>query len=291
MKTLGVIPARFASTRFEGKPLVVIKGKTMIQRVYEQAKKCKSLDRVVVATDDERIFNHVQSFGGDVVMTAATHQSGTDRCAEAVETINFDIQTALLTPSDAPIVGKITPRFEGIFTAVVNIQGDEPYIQPEQIEKIVAILRGPISSENATSKAKKSVKVVPASDSKISTNFDIATLAKKIDNQELIDNSNIVKVAFNDAGKAMYFSRHPIPFLRNVDRKDWAKSGKFFKHIGLYGYKTQVLRDLARLPQSNLEQCESLEQLRWLENGFSIGVAETDLETIGIDTPEDLAKI
>ncbi len=277
MRTLGIIPARFASTRFEGKPLVLINGKTMIQRVYEQARQCKSLDRVVVATDDKRIFDHVKSFGGDVMMTSETHQSGTDRCAEVVEKINFDLQTTFLDSTDAPIIGKIKPRFAGIFTAIVNIQGDEPFIQPEQIEKIVAILRGGDLKGNSKANA--------------AANFDIATLAKRIDNQELIDNPNVVKVIVNAAGKAVYFSRSPIPFIRNVDKKEWAKTGKFFKHIGLYGYKTSVLTELARLSPSNLEQLESLEQLRWLENGFSIGVAETDMETIGIDTPEDLAKI
>ncbi|MDZ7876317.1 MAG: manno-octulosonate cytidylyltransferase [Saprospiraceae bacterium] len=264
MKILGVIPARYASTRFLGKPLVDINGKSMIQCVYEQAKCCKSLARVVVATDDERIFKHVESFGGDVVMTADTHQSGTDRCAEVVENVNFEIQSAFLNSNDAPVIGKITPRFEGIFTAVINIQGDEPFIQPEQIEKIADILRGGKS---------------------------IATLAKRLTTQKDIDNPNIVKVVFDAQGKALYFSRSPIPFIRHLDKKLWAKSGLFFKHIGLYGYKTSVLLDIARLAPSNLEQTESLEQLRWLENGYDIGVIETDLETIGIDTPEDLKKI
>ena len=264
MKILGVIPARYASTRFVGKPLVDINGKSMIQRVYEQAKQCKSLARVVVATDDERIFKHVESFGGDVMMTADTHQSGTDRCAEVVEKLNFELQTAFLHSHDAPVIGKITPRFESIFTAVINIQGDEPFIQPEQIEKIAEILRGGKS---------------------------IATLAKRLSNKADIESPNIVKVVFDTQGKAVYFSRSPIPFIRNLDKKDWAKSGQFFKHIGLYGYKTSVLLDIARLSPSNLEITESLEQLRWLENGYAIGVAETDLETIGIDTLEDLKKI
>jgi 3-deoxy-manno-octulosonate cytidylyltransferase (CMP-KDO synthetase) len=264
MKILGVIPARYASTRFMGKPLVDINGKSMIQRVYEQAKQCKSLARVVVATDDERIFKHVESFGGDVVMTADTHQSGTDRCAEVVENLNFEIQIIFLNSDSASVISKITPRFEGIFTAVINIQGDEPFIQPEQIEKIADILRGGKS---------------------------IATLAKRLDNQEDIESTNVVKVVFDLEGKALYFSRSPIPFIRNLDKSEWSKSGRFFKHIGLYGYKTSVLLDIARLSPSNLEKTESLEQLRWLENGYDITMAETTLETIGIDTPEDLKKI
>jgi 3-deoxy-manno-octulosonate cytidylyltransferase (CMP-KDO synthetase) len=291
MKILGVIPARFASTRFPGKPLVMINGKSMIQRVYEQAKKCKSLARIVVATDDERIFKHVQSFGGEVMMTSDTHQSGTDRCAEVVERLNFEIQTAFLDSDSAPIIGKITSRFEGIFTAVINIQGDEPFIQPEQIEKVVEILRGG-GFQISDSKFQEDNAKLQTSNFKLQTdNFGIATLAKEIDNQEDIENPNVVKVVFDEVGKAVYFSRSPIPFLRNVDRKNWAKSGQFFKHIGLYGYKTNVLLDLARLSPSNLEKLESLEQLRWLENGYAIGVAQTNLETIGIDTPEDLEKI
>jgi 3-deoxy-manno-octulosonate cytidylyltransferase (CMP-KDO synthetase) len=283
MKILGVIPARYASTRFPAKPLVEIDGKSMILRVYEQAKQCKSLAHVVVATDDERIFTHVQSFGGDVMMTSAAHQSGTDRCAEVVERLNFDLQTAFLDSDTAPIIGKITPRFEGIFTAVINIQGDEPFIQPEQIEKIAEILRGP-SIKNSKLKMGENA-------AKCDNNFDIATLAKSIDNQADIENPNVVKVVFGAGGRAVYFSRSPIPYLRGVARNAWAESGPFFKHIGLYGYKTNVLLDIAKLAPSRLEKLESLEQLRWLENGYSIGVAETNLETIGIDTPEDLAKI
>ena len=217
-------------------------------------------------------------------MTADTHQSGTDRCAEVVEKLNFELQTSFLNSDDAPVIGKITPRFEGIFTAVINIQGDEPFIQPEQIEKIADILRGPFGGISNFKFQTSNLKLE-------TSNFDIATLVKSIDNQSDIDNSNVVKAVFSASGRALYFSRSPIPFLRNMDKKDWAKTGQFFKHIGLYGYKTSVLLDIARLPQSVLEKSESLEQLRWLENGFSIGVAETDLETIGIDTPEDLKKL
>lgn len=296
MKILGVIPARYASTRFPGKPLVDINGKSMIQRVYEQAKKCKSLAHVVVATDDERIFDHVMAFGGVAIMTAATHQSGTDRCAEVVEKLNFALQTQNLDSDEAVVFDKITPKRVGIFTAVINIQGDEPFIQPEQIEKIADILRGSLIKneklEIKNSNDKTHHDGVQTSQFTLQTsNFDIATLVKRIDNQADIENPNVVKAVFGVNRQAVYFSRSPIPFLRNVDKTEWSKSGKFFKHIGLYGYKTSVLLDLARLNSSNLEQLESLEQLRWLENGYAIGVAETDLDTFGIDTPEDLKKI
>ncbi len=275
MKILGVIPARFASTRFPGKPLVMIEGKTMIQRVYEQAKKCESLSKVVVATDDARIFSHVLAFGGEAMMTNDNHQSGTDRCAEVVETLNFEIQTAHLDNDKVLVFDKIKPKYEGIFTAVINIQGDEPFIDPEQIEKIADILRGGFPDYEANQ----------------TVFFDIATLAKEIDNQEDIDNPNVVKAVFGENGRAVYFSRSPIPYLRDIEKELWADSGQFFKHIGLYGYKTSVLSAISKLPKSLLEEIESLEQLRWLENGYSIGVAETELETIGIDTPEDLKKL
>ncbi len=286
MKILGIIPARYASTRFPGKPLVDINGKSMIQRVYEQAKKCKSLAHVVVATDDERIFEHVTAFGGEAIMTAATHQSGTDRCAEVVEKLNFALQTQHLDSDEAVVFDKIKPKYEGIFTAVINIQGDEPFIQPEQIEKVAEILRGSFLIKNEKLKIKNSDDTATHK-----VNFDIATLVKRIDNQADIDNPNVVKAVFGADGRALYFSRSPMPFLRNMDKKEWSNSGQFFKHIGLYGYKTNVLLDLARLSPSNLEQLESLEQLRWLENGYAIGIAETDLETIGIDTPEDLVNL
>lgn len=262
MKVLGVIPARYSSTRFPGKPLVNINGKSMIQRVYEQAKKAKSLAHVVVATDDERIFEHVKSFGGEAMMTAAEHQSGTDRCAEVAAMMNLDVitQASENAKSFAFDAKRIVP-----FDAVVNIQGDEPFIDPEQIEKVIEILRGGI--------------------------FSIATLSKTIDNQEDVLNPNIVKAVFAADGRALYFSRSPIPNLRNTPQYEWSKKGEIFKHIGLYGYKMQTLQEIARLAPSRLEQLESLEQLRWLENGYAIGVGKTDLETIGIDTPEDLLKI
>ena len=242
MKVLGIIPARYASTRFPGKPLVDIQGKTMIQRVYEQAMKAKSLSKVIVATDDERIFNHVKSFKGEVMMTSDVHQSGTDRCAEVINQLSSEA-----------------------FDAVVNIQGDEPFINPIQIDSVVEVLK--------------------------KEPFMIATLVNRIHTEGVIHNPNIVKAVFSSEGKAIYFSRSPIPYLRNTPTDEWLSKGEFYKHIGLYAYKSAVLKEIALLPPSRLEQLESLEQLRWLENGYSIGIAETDLETIGIDTPEDLLKV
>ena len=262
MKVLGIIPARFSSTRFPGKPLVDIKGKSMIQRVYEQALKAKSLSFVIVATDDIRIFEHVKTFGGAAMMTSPEHQSGTDRCAEVAAMVNLDIMTQ--SSQQAQNFAFDAER-ERPFDTVVNIQGDEPFIDPEQIDKVVDILRGGI--------------------------FQIATLAKVIDNQEDILNPNVVKVVFSADSRALYFSRSPIPNLRNTPQYEWAKMGEIFKHIGLYTYKTTILQEIARLPAGHLEQLESLEQLRWLENGYAIGVGQTHLETIGIDTPEDLIKV
>jgi 3-deoxy-manno-octulosonate cytidylyltransferase (CMP-KDO synthetase) len=241
MKTLGIIPARYASTRFPGKPLIDIHGKTMIQRVYEQATQAQLLQKVVVATDDSRIFDTVKNFGGEVMMTSATHPSGTDRCAEVLQHY---------------------PDFD----AVVNIQGDEPFIQPAQIDKTITILL----------KNKQ---------------IGIATLAKKITDAAFLHNSNIVKVVFDKKMNALYFSRHAIPFVRGVEAKDWLEHQNFYKHIGLYAFRAKTLLKIAHLPLASLEKSESLEQLRWLENSFRIGVALTDLETIGIDTPEDLERI
>ena len=262
MKVLGIIPARYSSTRFPGKPLIDINGKSMIQRVYEQAKKAERLAYVIVATDDERIFDHVKSFGGEVMMTSPEHQSGTDRCAEVGSMINLDLVTQNIERTQHLA---FSPNRQRPFDAVVNIQGDEPFIDPKQIDKVIEILRGGI--------------------------FTIATLSKVLDNQEDILNPNIVKVVFAADGRALYFSRSPIPNLRNTPQHEWSKKGEIFKHIGLYAYKMQTLQEIARLAPSRLEQLESLEQLRWLENGYTIGVGQTDLETIGIDTPEDLLKI
>lgn len=241
MKIVGFIPARFASTRFPGKPLVVIDGKPMIQRVYEQALKSTSLSDVYVATDDVRIADTVSSFGGKFVMTATTHPSGTDRCAEALSIV------------------------EGVFDAVINIQGDEPYILPEQIDLLARKLDDPTT--------------------------EIATLVKKITNTEDLFNVNSPKVVMGVNGQALYFSRQAIPFLKGEEVEQWTAKHTYYKHIGIYGYKASVLPQLTQLSPSLLEKAESLEQLRWLENGFKIVAGITDFETIAIDSPEDLAKL
>lgn len=237
---IGIIPARFASTRFPGKPLVDIAGKSMIQRVYEQALKAKSLSKVVIATDDERIADEVKRFGGEFVFTSSQHQSGTDRCAEVIAKIpGFDI--------------------------VINIQGDEPFIEPSQIDLLASCF--------------------------IEDKVQLATLIKPIQSQESIYNPNSPKVVIDVNGRAMYFSRSPIPFIRNGEPGVWAEKHQFYKHIGIYGYRTESLKEITKLPPSSLEIAESLEQLRWIENGFYIQTKVTDLETVAIDTPEDLLKL
>lgn len=238
---LGVIPARFASTRFPGKPLADIGGKTMIQRVYEQAALSKQLQKVVVATDDQRIYAHVRMFGGEVMLTRADHPSGTDRCAEVAEQY-----------PDA--------RF------ILNIQGDEPFIQPEQIDLLALTLIE-------------------------QTQTGIATLAKKIEQAEALDNPNIVKVVVSQTGEALYFSRYAIPFLRGTAPENRLTQHTFYKHIGLYGFQRETLQRITALSPTQLERAESLEQLRWLEHGFRIAVRFTEMETIGVDTPEDLKKL
>lgn len=235
MKTLGIIPARFASTRFPGKPLALIGGKTMIERVYAQCQK-SSLTDIIVATDDERIYDHVKSFG-QVIMTSTHHQSGTDRCQEVIE------------------------KLPKTYDYVINIQGDEPFIDPAQINLLYSLLNG---------------------------ETEIATLIKKIENPEHLFNSNVVKVVKGVTNQALYFSRSPIPFVRGKSEKDWLFNQTFYKHIGLYAYRTDVLKRISALKPSALEKAESLEQLRWLENGYSILTAETEIETFGIDSPEDL---
>lgn len=236
---LGVIPARYASTRFPAKPLVDIAGKTMIQRVYEQVKKSSLVNEVLVATDHDEIYKKVKSFGGNVCMTREDHVSGTDRCFEALS-----LQ-------------------QNKFDYVINIQGDEPFIQPDQIDLLAGLLDG---------------------------KTEIATLVKKIELQDQLFNPNVVKVVFAKTGEALYFSRSTIPHLRNIAEENWLQQYSFYKHIGMYAYRTDILQQLTGLSVSSLEKAESLEQLRWLENGFKIKVAETYIETIGIDTPEDLQK-
>jgi 3-deoxy-manno-octulosonate cytidylyltransferase (CMP-KDO synthetase) len=240
MNILGIIPARYASTRFPGKPLVDIAGKTMIQRVYEQAKKCTHLSEVIVATDDQRIYDHVTAFGGKAIMTSPNHQSGTDRCAE---------------------VAQMHPTYE----VIINIQGDEPYIDPEQISKVINCFND--------------------------REAEIATLIKKVLTNEELHNTNSPKVIVNKNSEAIYFSRSPLPHIRGQEPQNWLRHFTYFKHIGIYGYRADILQQITKLPISSLEKAESLEQLRWIENGYKIKVAETELETYAIDTPEDLKKL
>lgn len=235
-KIVGIIPARYASTRFPGKPLIDIGGKSMINRVYEQCIKTPALHEVIVATDDERIAAHVESFGGKVMMTQPTHQSGTDRCAEVIE------------------------KYKGACDAVINIQGDEPFIDPAQITLLAEVLSQP--------------------------DTQIATLIKKIKGEEEVRNPNVVKAIINKSGDAIYFSRSPIPYRRNPGVEI-----TYYKHIGIYGYSCQALKAITRLPLGSLEQAESLEQLRWIENGYRICLRETEMETIAIDTPDDLERV
>ena len=241
MKVLAIIPARYASTRFSAKPLAMLGGKPIVQRVYEQV--AKVVERVVVATDDERIFDTVVSFGGEVVMTSPNHKSGTDRCAEAYEKVGYETDI------------------------IINVQGDEPFVAPEQIEALIKCF------DNEA--------------------IDIATLVKPFSAESSIDaleNPNSPKVVINEMGEAIYFSRSVVPYLRDVERSEWLKHHTFYKHIGIYAFRAKTLGEITQLPQSPLEQAEKLEQLRWLENGYRIGVGVTDIETIGIDTPEDLER-
>jgi 3-deoxy-manno-octulosonate cytidylyltransferase (CMP-KDO synthetase) len=233
---LGIIPARYGSTRFPGKPLIDIGGKSMLQRVYEQSLKSESLKKVIVATDDERIVEHVKSFGGDVCLTSSAHQSGTDRCNEVLQ------------------------KEKGHFDVVINIQGDEPFIDPAQIDLLASCFNEPST--------------------------EIATLIKKLEHEEDIRNPNIVKAIFTVDEKAIYFSRSPIPYRRNPQAEI-----NYFKHIGIYGYRVDVLKEISKLNVGNLESAESLEQLRWIENGYCIKVKQTTLETLSIDTPDDLKLV
>lgn len=241
LKFAGIIPARFASTRFPGKPLALIGGKTMIQRVYEKASSV--LKHVYVATDDERIANAVKEFGGNVIITSPNHQSGTDRCYEA-----------LCNTGEK-------------FDVVINIQGDEPFIDPTQIKALM--------------------------DCFDDWQTQIATMAKKIspkDGMAYLENPNHPKLVVNSKDEAMYFSRSVIPYLRGTDKNEWLSKHVYLKHLGIYAYRADILAQITSLTPSTLELAESLEQLRWLENGFRIKVCYTDIETIGIDTPEDLEK-
>ena len=241
MKFVGIIPARYASTRFPGKPLAMLGGKTVIQRVYEQVKDC--FDDLYVATDDERIKECVEGFGGNVVMTSETCNNGTERCLDAYRRLALDCDV------------------------IVNIQGDEPFVQQKQVKALIACFDNP--------------------------DTDIATLVKpfeKADGLERLECPNSPKVVLNEQGFALYFSRSVVPYLRGIDKAEWLNNHVFYKHLGIYAYRANVLEEITKLPQSPMEKAESLEQLRWLENGYKIKVGVTDIETIGIDTPEDLER-
>lgn len=234
----GIIPARYGSSRFPGKPLVDIDGKSMIVRVYEQASKVKQLKDVVVATDDRRIFDEVQAHGGKAIMTASVHRNGTERCQEVAQSISSDY--------------------------FINIQGDEPYISPDAIASLCQILDG---------------------------NIPLGTLVKRIDSMEQLDDDTTMKVLINQNFEAIYFSRQCVPYVRDYPRDSWLTKFEFYKHIGIYAYRSDVLNEIVKLNPTPLETAESLEQLRWIENGYKIKLAETFHESLSIDTPEDLEKL
>lgn len=240
MKILGVIPSRYASSRFPGKPLIDIQGKSMIQRVYERSKESRSLHRVVVATDDLRIYDHVNAFGGEAVMTSPHHQSGTDRCVEAYRLLkeNYD--------------------------AVINIQGDEPVINPQQLDLLAFCFND--------------------------DRCEIATLAVKVKNQDILFDPSKIKVVLDHTQNAIYFSRHPIPYQQRP-MSEWLDHHRYLKHVGIYGFRTDILSEIGRLPPSGLELAESLEQLRWLENGYKIYVKITEFDSISVDIPKDVDRV
>ena len=238
MKFMAIIPARYASTRYPGKPLAILGGKTVIQRVYEQVKSV--LDDVYVATDDDRIYNTVTDFGGKAVMTRADHKSGTDRIEEAAEKIGLDADV------------------------IINVQGDEPFIQPSQIKTLMQLFDAPETQ--------------------------IGTLGKPFESIDTVENPNSPKIVTDNRGFALYFSRSIIPYIRGKERDSWFGEYPFLKHLGIYAYRREVLAEVTKLPMSSLEKAESLEQLRWLQNGYRIRVGLTDIETVGIDTPEDLTR-
>jgi len=245
MNILGIIPARYSSTRFPGKPLVMIGEKSMIRRVYEQAIQCREISSVIVATDSEAIEKHVKSFSGNVVMTSVHHKSGTERCQEVLEKLSSDQ--------------------EHNFDVVINIQGDEPFIDPGQISELAGTFRNP--------------------------EVRLATLVKRIKSSEELTNPNVVKVIFDKNFRAIYFSRSALPYFRGKETSEWLDKSDYFKHIGIYGYRPEILREIVKLAASPLETAESLEQLRWIENGYPVHIVETEFESFAIDTPADLLKI
>ncbi|AEI50042.1 3-deoxy-manno-octulosonate cytidylyltransferase [Runella slithyformis] len=254
---IGIIPARYASTRFPGKPLIDIQGKSMIRRVYEQASQAKCLSEVIVATDDERILNHVQSFGGKAVMTHPDHPSGTDRCWEAY---------CLGVRSQEP-EAKGTSSYSSLLTShsyVINIQGDEPFVAPEQIDELGAVLDGSVELAS---------QMIPVSDHDVL--FDVGE----------------AKVIVNQSFEAIYFSRQVLPFLKGIDPKEWHNHHTYYRQVGMYAYRSDILEKITQLPVSDLEKAESLEQLRWIQNGYRIKMGLTAYESHCIDTPEDVEKV
>ncbi len=240
MKFLGIIPARFASTRLPGKPLALIQGKPMIQQVYERVKESNTVDKIIIATDDERILNAAALFGAEAILTSPLHNSGTERCAEVASVIGND------------------------FDVIINIQGDEPFIEAEHLTALRDLF--------------------------LNDDVKIGSLIKRISTLDELKNPNVVKAVKSSEGKALYFSRAVVPYLRNIEENDWLHHHQFYKHIGLYGYRKNTLLKIAQLSPTPLEQAESLEQLRWIENNFTIHLAETYIETLSIDTAEDLLK-
>ncbi|MDI1356253.1 MAG: 3-deoxy-manno-octulosonate cytidylyltransferase [bacterium] len=240
MAVLGIIPARYASTRFPGKPLALIQGKSMLQRVYEQTIRSRKLTEVIVATDDERIMEHAKGFGAEVVLTRADHPSGTDRCFEAFTKLNKK------------------------FDYVLNVQGDEPFLDPRQIDSLVEVCDG---------------------------KREIITQMIKCTSHEVLFDAGEVKIVLNERKEALYFSRSVIPYLKNVPEQDWHKQVDYYRHVGMYAYRVDVLEKICALKPSTLEKAESLEQLRWLENGYKITCVETDFDSHCIDSPEDIDKV
>ncbi|SRR5579871_490115 len=238
---IGIIPARFASTRFPGKPLIDINGKSMIQRVYEQSAKSRSLNRIIVATEDKQIADHVIGFGGEAVMTGEHHASGTDRCFEAL--------------------GKLKESYQYI----INIQGDEPFIEPEQIDELAEALKN--------------------------GDIEIATQMIAVKNESELFDAGEAKIILNKNNEAIYFSRAAIPYLRNVDQKEWHTHHLYYRQVGMYAYRNDILKKITQLPVSSLEKAESLEQLRWLQNGFKIKCVLTEYESHCVDVPEDVERI
>lgn len=238
---VAIIPARFASTRFPGKPLIDMLGKSMIRRVYEQASEARLISKVVVATDDQRIFDHVKEFGGEVVMTKSDHPSGTDRCWDALQ------------------------QLKGDYKYVINVQGDEPFIEPAQIDELASVLQ-----DGST---------------------ELATQMIEVDSYELLADRGEVKIVLNKDREALYFSRMIIPYIKGVDEKEWHKHHRYYRHVGMYAYRVDILEKITKLSVSALEKAESLEQLRWLENGFKIKCVPTKFDSHCIDTPEDVEKV